>query len=227
LSAWSVETGKQVREFPGSSKICHLVFSSDGRTILTGDYSVPGGGGFARLWNAQTGEELVPLGPHVTTAVQAVSQSTEHGRALGACGTVVRLWSLESGNLLNEWRHTHAVWSVAISPDGRYAASSDDGGYVQVRDLSTPEPKLLPLAKIHTHWVRSVVFSPDSRQLLSAGYDGRLVLRELPSGKIVRQWQFPGFIHAATFTPDGRHLATLNGNATVYILRLATPDQPK
>jgi len=27
-------------------------------------------------------------------------------------------------------------------------------------------------------------------------------------------------IHQVVFTPDGRHLATANGNGTIYILRL-------
>jgi WD40 repeat protein len=223
LSAWSVESGKRVREFPGSLKICHVVFSSDGRTILTGDYR-DAQGGAARLWNAETGEELVPLGAHGPAAVTAVALSKDAHRALSGANDKLRLWNLESGTLVYQWQHTQRIWSVALSPDGRYAASSDDGGYVQVRDLSTPEPKLLQLAKIHTHWVRSVAFSPDSRQVLSAGYDGRLVLRKVPGGETVQQWQYPGFIHAAEFLPDNRHIATLNGNGTVYVLRLKNPE---
>jgi hypothetical protein len=38
-----------------------------------------------------------------------------------------------------------------------------------------------------------------------------------------REWTLPGVVHDVAFAPDGRHLATANGNGSVYILRLAKP----
>jgi ECF sigma factor len=51
-------------------------------------------------------------------------------------------------------------------------------------------------------------------QLLPLVYDE---LRKLAAQKL------PGYVHGVAFAPDGRHLATVNGNGTVYVLRLAKP----
>jgi ribonuclease J len=36
----------------------------------------------------------------------------------------------------------------------------------------------------------------------------------------LREWKLPGGVWRAAFAPDGRHLATVNRNGTLYILRL-------
>lgn len=40
--------------------------------------------------------------------------------------------------------------------------------------------------------------------------------------KLLREWQFPGLVSEVAWSPDGRNLATANGNGngTGYILRL-------
>ena len=40
---------------------------------------------------------------------------------------------------------------------------------------------------------------------------------------VLKSWELPGGVGAVAFAADGRHLATANGNGTVYILRL--PDE--
>jgi Leucine-rich repeat (LRR) protein len=60
--------------------------------------------------------------------------------------------------------------------------------------------------------------------LASAGEDGTVRLRDAGSGglrQLLKLGPSGGCINGVVFTPDGRHLATANGNGTVYILRLA------
>ena len=39
----------------------------------------------------------------------------------------------------------------------------------------------------------------------------------------LHEWQIRGPIQGLAFAADGRHLASANGNGTVYILRIAPP----
>jgi hypothetical protein len=40
---------------------------------------------------------------------------------------------------------------------------------------------------------------------------------------MVGEWRLPGPVYDLAFASDGRHIATANGNGTVYILRLPAP----
>jgi WD40 repeat protein len=57
--------------------------------------------------------------------------------------------------------------------------------------------------------------------LATAGWEGRIILWDAATGQKRRDWQLPGIVGAIAFAPDGRHLAAVNANGTVYILRLS------
>jgi WD40 repeat protein len=65
----------------------------------------------------------------------------------------------------------------------------------------------------------SLAFSPDGGTLLSGDCAGHVILWGIDGGKL-REWKLPGSVWRAVFAPDGRHLATVNRNGTLYILRL-------
>jgi WD40 repeat protein len=114
---------------------------------------------------------------------------------------------------------------VAFSPDGRYAVSGSSDRTVRLWDLAADQSAGRVFFKWHTDRVLSVAFGPDGKTLASAGADRRIILWDVAAGDKLREWQLPGPVHGVTFTADGRHLATANGNGngTVYILRLAKP----
>jgi len=74
--------------------------------------------------------------------------------------------------------------------------------------------------------IRAVQFSPDGSHLVFAGDDSELDYWKGDGTVRLQQWRFSVPIQGATFASDGRHLATLNGDGTVYILRLAQPPTP-
>ncbi|MBL8792959.1 MAG: protein kinase [Planctomycetia bacterium] len=73
---------------------------------------------------------------------------------------------------------------------------------------------------------RAVLFSPDGGRFAAAGDDSELTLWSGDGSTRLQQWRFSVPIQAASFAADGRHLATLNGDGTVYILRLAAAPTP-
>ena len=94
---------------------------------------------------------------------------------------------------------------MALSPDGRYAASSGVDSSARVWRLSDGTAH----RSYHQEdWVFGVAFSPDSALLASAGYAGVRLYRV--DGDLAPEFTVspPEPATAATFSPDGQWLAT-------------------
>jgi WD40 repeat protein len=116
------------------------------------------------------------------------------------------------------------VWRLAFSGDNRLLAVSTIGG-MSVWEVQDRQPRQ------SIQWGQNgeegnafaVAFSPDSRALATGTDRGKLVLRDAATGTVYKEWQLPGPLHWVSYAPDGRHLLTVNGNHTGYVLRLAGP----
>src|SRR5262249_29834593 len=110
---------------------------------------------------------------------------------------------------------------VAASPDSAMAGVAFQGG-VSLLDLTRTPPR--------KHWrsdpglYYGVAFSAGGKRFAASGAFGVVWVRETATGKLVREWKLPGCVYRVAFLPDGRHLVTLNGNGTAYVLRLANAD---
>jgi WD40 repeat protein len=82
----------------------------------------------------------------------------------------VRLWDPNSGQPIGQplTGHTHGVWGVAFSPDGKLLATASADGTVRLWDPNSGQPIGDPLTG-HTGTVNSVAFSPDGKRLATGG----------------------------------------------------------
>jgi len=102
---WHVRDGALLRTIDASNHVYSVAFSPDGQ------------------WLASAGRERGALG---TLWKQIAGSGSTHG-------ITVRLWRVSDGSLLQGLAaHSDDVWSVAISPNGKWLASSSEDKTVQL-----------------------------------------------------------------------------------------------
>jgi WD40 repeat protein/beta-lactamase regulating signal transducer with metallopeptidase domain len=100
------------------------------------------------------------------------------------------------------------IWSVAVSPDGKYLAigsgGTQPGGELTLWDLAAGKELASHKEKEPARWVE---FSPDGKWLASAGFDNLIKLRDPRTGATRTVLAgHPGKINCFHFTPDSKKI---------------------
>jgi WD40 repeat protein/serine/threonine protein kinase len=214
----------QVLALPHTNKVFSARFSPDGRRIITACKD-----GFARVWDAQTGESQLTLAHGDVVAFAAFSHD---GRLLVTTsydGTA-RIWrtndAIRPAWTLNHGPNNWVNWAD-FSPDDQMLVTACSDHKARLWDVATGKqvrPDLL-----HSYPVKSAEFSPDGRLILTASFDGTARLWRTsdlhPAGAsaILRQAE-P--LTCASFSPDARRIITTCVDGSVRIWDLAGARMP-
>lgn len=110
VSVWDVRTGGLMRTLTPPHKVIAVVFSPDGKTLASG-------------------------GPKLDTSLFSKgiigSSSAKHQTAPKTVGEV-RLWDVQTGQLLQTLKGSHSVYDLAFAPDGKALAHTSFDDTVRV-----------------------------------------------------------------------------------------------
>src|SRR5262249_19680599 len=206
--------------------------------LLSGDDA-----GQVLVWDQPAGKELrrwqvkgwayaVAVSPDNKQAVvsERVPLVFDSGRHAG-----VRLWDLAAGqpqrDLAGEFKGMY-LSAAAYAPDGKLLALGRGGevdgpnGKVFLIDPATGK-KVRELTPGHQYGVTDLAFHPDGKHLASSGRDTVVRLWDTATGKLVKELgkprggQFKDWIHAVSFTADGRWLAAADMAGAVQVWSFA------
>lgn len=182
---------------------------------------------------AGLGDELVAvLGQRGASSVQGV-QFSHDGRFLIALGLRLdaHLWDIAE----NRERASFIARRAAFSPDGKMLASAEPDG-IRLRDLDGRVLSTIPVPAEEE--VFAVDFAPDGNRLLWGGV--RHARKKLSRGDgVVHLWsliekkEMPAFpsvpqpVHGVRYAPDGKRVATMTADRSVYVWDVATHKELK
>jgi WD40 repeat protein len=221
-----------------------LAFAPDGRTIAVGmeNGDGSGAGGSIFLCDVASGKKLhefkgyqigfgnvrIQFNDGSMPLFPSIAFSPDGKRLVGpGKGGSIRIWNTADGK---DWRpvqggHDGEVNAVALSPDGKRLATGAGDQTVRLWDLATgkellslkaPEPMQNPPDFLEV-WPTALAFAPDGKTLAVGWMDGVLQLRDLTTGKEVRQYKgHENSIKSVIFHPNGKTLVSSCGDGRIF-----------
>ena len=214
---FSLRDGQLLRTLTNTvnNKMANIVFSPDGRTLVTAS----GSNGPFTLWNTATWE--------ATPLLRSPPEDTEHlafspdGSLLVTPMGVTKcavVWNIPAGT-------TNTVLPMGDHTTG--AAFSPDGTLLAVRDFSTIALfevntwKPLGTLRGHEHVIYAMVFAPDGKTLASVGVDYSVRLWSVPArAEVAVLHDHVDWTTTVAFTPDGQWLISGSRDKTVKLRRI-------
>ncbi len=188
-------------KMPHTSHVTNFGSSADGRFIATGGYD-----GFAREWNARSGQPVTPWLPVGQSGCDALL-SPDGSRVLTTCGEEVRLWEMSSASSDRpRFPHPSAVRAI-VSRDGRRIFTAG-GNALRLRDLASGAEVW---SAEFADDLADARLSADGRVVAAVTRDATLHLIEASSGKnLAPPRRLPFAPQYFAISPDAALLLAMN-----------------
>jgi WD40 repeat protein/serine/threonine protein kinase len=214
---WDAASGRLEKSLDHQADLNSAFFSADNRSILTA------GGNLVRLWDAGTGEEIVPPFQHQSeVTLAALSQNGKWLVTLCGDGSVRRWDRAAHQSMLLMLNPDREVQHLALGADGTQAVTADKDGTIQVWSVERGQPITPPLR--HSGALMCVALSAHGHRVLAAGDDGSARVWNTTNGNLVGPClRHGGGMVCAAFSPDGGNVLLGGEDGTARTWEIGQP----
>jgi WD40 repeat protein len=217
---WNIADGKPSAPLLDESNVVvSAVFSPDGDRILTASKSDNAPDGFARLWNAKTGQPLTLAMKHPRNVFEFYCTFNPDAALVATvAGDVAQLWDAGTGNQLHlALQVGNTSGRPQFSQNGKWLATPNAIGDVKV--WAVPSGQLIASLPHAAATIAS--FSPDSRRIVVGGFNSYRIWETQNWTPITAEIPM-GAIEEAMFSPDGKKLV-ISGHGIAFLCSAETP----
>jgi WD40 repeat protein len=208
-------TGTEIARLNHRGPVMAVAFSPSGNYVASASQD-----NTARVFDASTGVEVSRM-IH-PAAVTAVAFGPGHSVVTASADGSARVFGIAAENQMSQLPGAGQIHSWALSPDGIYAAASDESSKsAHLLDANTGS-KLRELQ--HGGAVNDVNFSPDGRLLTTASADGMARVFDVKTGAQIFFVSLPDSMYTSAISWDGHYLATSSADKTVRTYDIRTKE---
>jgi WD40 repeat protein len=144
----------------------------------------------------------------------------------------VRLWNVESGELVQVWQnHRAAIHQARFSSDGLHIITASQDKTAQIFEVKLAQSGSMasgePIRVLdHDGAVKSSSFSPDGQHLVTGSEDGKARIYDRATGQLqFVLTQHQGAISDVQYSPDGESIVTTSTDGTAIVWNAQTGKQ--
>jgi WD40 repeat protein len=187
----------------GTGTAEHMAASADGKLLAVARHET------VLLFDAQTGTCLRTLtgrNGHIMSA--AFNPAGTRLAAGGIDGDdTVKVWDVQTGQILLSLAHPNHIWSVAYSADGKRLVVATKGGLIKVWDALTGNDLVTMTG--HPGGTNMARFRPDGNQVASGGEDHNLRIWDAHTGEQLQlRRAHSAAVWGIAYSSDGKLLAS-------------------
>jgi WD40 repeat protein len=212
IKLWSASDGSWLRTLNGhSDAISCLRFTGDSAQLLSGSWDAT-----LRVWNPADGSLVRTLTGH-TREVLSLTLTPDGARLISGGGDhQVRLWRMSDGASLGRiGSPADTIYGVGFLAGGSIVSAGFDA---TLQRWNASDGSLAQSYPPQDSPILCLAVSPDGTRVATGDWNGNVVLRAMPSGTIMRQWNASGQeIKGLAFSPDGAVLATASMEGEVRL----------
>ena len=224
IRLWDFATGRELHKFVGhDGPVYRLVVMSDGKRLV----SIADKDLAVKIWDLERLELISSLAPNSAHITSLAVSPDKRFIVTGGDDGKARFWDVDRGVLLRTIEHDRPIYTMMISPDGRYllcGSKRNPGertpGTVWVWDFELGV--LLRTFEGHKGHVTAITMTADSRYVLTADQDGNLYLWDLETGTLLKTMSgHKGPVLSVNITADSQHIisGSIDGTVRAWVLR--------
>lgn len=200
-------SGKQLTKFLTSHKgLFQVLFSPDGKNLVTVGNRKPSGDGVVRLWTLSgkliaslRGARGEILGVRLHPSNKAIATFEERG--------IIQLWDTSGKHLIKLEKHQGDVLEMDFTPDGKFFFTLGMDGVAWVWN---ERGKSLTQLIGHRGKITALTLSPDGNLILTKGEDGSARLWSITGKQITQLQNYQPSSGDMYFSPNSKILARVN-----------------